>query len=103
MEKPSVAQHPALSTQLDTKQPPFLTVSFGLLQRSKHACTDQTYLHGAVEEAAVLARLVQQSFGGGQGQHAPRLVGFPQIAPGPPEELDPCHWIKGSACGRAGQ
>lgn len=55
--------------------------------------SDQTYLHGAVEEAAVLARLVQQSFGGGQGQHAPRLVGLPQIAPGPPEELDPCHLL----------
>lgn len=52
---------------------------------------DQTYLHGTVEEAAVLARLVQQSFGRGQGQHAPRLVRFPQIAPGPPEKLDPCH------------
>lgn len=34
----------------------------------------QTYLHGTVEEAAVLAWLVQQPFGGGQGQHAPRLV-----------------------------
>lgn len=54
---------------------------------------DQTYLHGTVEEAAVLAWLVQQSFGRGQGQHAPRLVRFPQIAPGPPEKLDPCHLI----------
>lgn len=62
---------------------------------------DQTYLHGTVEEAAVLARLVQQSFGGGQGQHAPRLVRLPQIAPGPPEKLDPCHLITGSAFRRA--
>lgn len=51
----------------------------------------RTYLHGAVEEAAVLTRFVQQSFGGGQRQHAPGLVGFPQIAPRLPEELYPCH------------
>ena len=63
---------------------------------------EQTYLHSAVEEAAVLARLVQQSFGRGQRQHAPRLVRFPQIAPRLPEELDPCHWIAGSAFGQVG-
>lgn len=56
----------------------------------------QTYLHSTVEEAAVLARLVQQSFGGGQRQHAPRLVRFPQVASRPPEQLDPCHWIMAS-------
>lgn len=54
-----------------------------------------TNLHSTVEETAVLARLVEQSFGGGQRQHAPRLVGFPQIAPWLPEELDPCHWLVG--------
>lgn len=36
--------------------------------------TGRPHLHSAVEEAAVLARLIQQSFGGGQRQHAPRLV-----------------------------
>jgi len=59
--------------------------------------TGHTHLHSAVEEAAVLARFVEQSFGGGQRQHAPRLVRFPQIAPRLPEELDPCHWREGSA------
>lgn len=54
------------------------------------------YLYSAVEEAAVLARLVQQSFGGGQRQHAARLVRLAQIAR-PPEEPDPCHWILESA------
>lgn len=64
--------------------------------------SQQTYLHSTVEEAAVLARFVQQSFGGGQRQHAPRLVRFPQIAPRLPEELDPCHWIVGSTFGQVG-
>lgn len=64
--------------------------------------TEETYLHSTVEEAAVLARLVQQSFGGGQRQHAPRLVRFPQIAARLPEELDPCHWIVGSAFRQVG-
>lgn len=63
----------------------------------------KTYLHSTVEEAAVLARLVQQSLGGGQRQHAPRLVRFPQIAPRLPEELHPCHWIVGSAFRQVGQ
>lgn len=62
----------------------------------------KTYLHSTVEEAAVLARLVQQSLGGGQRQHAPRLVRFPQIAPRLPEELYPCHWIVGSAFRQVG-
>lgn len=56
----------------------------------------QTYLYCTVEEAAVLARLIQQSFGGGQRQHAPWLVRFPQVASRPPEQLDPCHWVMGS-------
>lgn len=64
---------------------------------------EKTYLHSTVEEAAVLARLVQQSLGGGQRQHAPRLVRFPQIAPRLPEELHPCHWIVGSAFRQVGQ
>lgn len=56
-----------------------------------------TYLHRTVEEAAVLSWLVQQAFGRGQGQHAPRLVGLTQIAPLPSEEPDQRHWITGSA------
>lgn len=72
------------------------------IQPETTKATEQTYLHSAVEEAAVLAWLVQQSFGGGQRQHAPRLVRFPQIAPRLPEELDPCHWIVGSAFRQVG-
>lgn len=64
--------------------------------------SDVIYLHGAVEEAAILAGLVQQSFGGGQRKHAPGLVRLPQVAPRPPEELGPCHWFVGSTDGAAG-
>ena len=55
------------------------------------------YLHGTVEEAAVLAGLVEQALGGCQREHAARLVGLGEVAPGLPEELHPCHWIEGSA------
>lgn len=49
------------------------------------------YLHGAVEEAAVLARRVEQPLGGRQRQHAPRLVRLPQAAARLPQELHPRH------------
>lgn len=73
-----------------------------LIHTINNQFTEQTHLHRTVEEAAVLAGLIQQSLGGGQRQHAPRLVRFPQIAPRLPEELDPCHWTAGSAFGQVG-
>lgn len=62
--------------------------------RWKHA----TYLHCAVQEAAVLSRLIEKSFGRSQGQHRPRLVAPAEIAPWFPEELYPCHLIAGGKC-----
>lgn len=52
-----------------------------------------TNLYSTVEETAVLARLVEQAFGEGEGEHAARLVGLSQTATLLLEEFHPCHWV----------
>lgn len=67
-------------------------ISWTALFEAQQELASRSHLDSAVEKAAVLSRLVQQAFGGGQGQHAPRLIDFSKIAPGFPQELYPRHF-----------
>lgn len=55
---------------------------------------DAPHLNGAVEEAAVLARLIHQAFGECERHHAAWLVGFLQASPGFLKHLRPCLGVR---------
>lgn len=52
------------------------------------------HLHGAVEEAAVLARFIHQAFGESERHHAAWLVGLLQASSGFLKHLGPCFGIR---------
>lgn len=59
---------------------------------------DAPHLNGAVEEAAVLARLIHQAFGECERHHAAWLVGFLQASSGFLKHLRPCLGVRACNC-----
>lgn len=74
------------------------TASGGLFRNGE---APSSHLNGAVEEAAVLSRLIHQAFGERQRHHASRLVGLFQAFSRFLEHLNPCFGVR--ACSFQGK